>query len=89
MGVQTNGHHAHANGDVEVDMDKEMLAKLEEEESKRAKGLKLMFQQFKAMIVKKCIYAIRNRVLLSVQVGVVSLKSLHKFLIKNNYFAFL
>lgn len=71
MGVQANGNHTHTN--VEVDMDKETLAKLEEEENKRAKGVKLMFQQFKAMIVKKCIYAVRNRVLLLVQVGVQAL----------------
>lgn len=66
---QHNGSHPQLNGAVELDMDKEMLAKTEQEESKRATGVKLKFQQFKAMIVKKCIYAVRNRVLLLVQVA--------------------
>lgn len=64
-----SGNQAVTNGAVEVDMDKEMLSKMEEEESKRATGFKLKFQQFKAMIVKKCIYAVRNRVLLVAQVN--------------------
>jgi len=38
------------------------------DKSPRNTGLTLVFQQFRAMLVKKCIYAVRNRVLLLGQV---------------------
>lgn len=86
------GVHQH-NGTVEVNMEEhdssttssssktqEKLEKhcLEQElEGKRATGIPLKFQQFKAMLVKKCIYAVRNRVLLLVQVSETSRPLLH------------
>lgn len=53
---------------LDIEKPKDVDPYQEIELTKRATGRSLKFQQFKAMIVKKCIYAIRNRALLSVPV---------------------
>ncbi|ODN05940.1 ATP-binding cassette sub-family A member 3 [Orchesella cincta] len=83
VGAAQNGNHT-----LEVDIENEKTnaqndAKLEEEERKRATGISLKFQQFKAMLVKKYIYAIRNRVLLLVQMGIPMLYLITVLLIMN------
>ncbi|CAL8096130.1 unnamed protein product [Orchesella dallaii] len=84
--TEQNGHHATQTLEVNIENEKSLAqidAELENEERKRATGIPLKFQQFKAMIAKKCIYAIRNRVLLLVQMGIPMLYLITVLLIMN------